>query len=149
MSAHLSCLKTKLTKLNQYGKEIKMDEEINSVRLAVTPVPAKKSKTMSDSSRKHTRTTETTHKSSWEALNTNTSDFNSHHFPGVEDFNYLRVESPHKLGKATSDGYKFIASSSVQVNSHSQNKNSLKNQFASFQSQFYEGAKPTLSKAPI
>lgn len=61
-----------------------------------------------------------------------------------EDFACLRVESPHKLGKAAADGYKFIASSSVQINSTSNFKNTNKqNQFDNFQSNFYENNSKT------
>lgn len=69
------------------------------------------------------------------------------HFGTTEDFNYLRVESPHKLGKAAGDCYKFIATSSVQVNSSNSFKNMNKqNQFDSFQSNFYENTKSSINK---
>ncbi len=54
-----------------------------------------------------------------------------------EDFLcYTRVESPHKLGKSMPDGYIFVGSSSIQVNSNANNL--LNQQFQLFQSQIFD-----------
>lgn len=49
---------------------------------------------------------------------------------------YVRVESPHKLGKSMPDGYMFVGSSSIQVNSNANNL--LNQQFQLFQSQIFD-----------
>lgn len=144
--------KTRLSKLNQYGKEIKMDEEphghvvaattnlsLTASIPATTPAPSfKKPKPIIDiKSRKQSSLDQ--HQKNDLMINNKKNKGDGH----FEDFNYLRVESPHKLGKAAGDGYKFIASSSIQVNSTSTFKNTNnKNQFDNFQSNFYDNSKP-------
>ena len=53
-----------------------------------------------------------------------------------EDYYITRVESPHKLGKSMPDGYMFVGSSSIQVNSNANNL--LNQQFQLFQSQMFD-----------
>jgi len=156
--------KTKLKTLSQYGKEGKLEDEGHVLYTAATtnlsltaniPAPTpqpnfKKPKPIIDVKSRKQSSMEAQQKNETLMINNKKNvltisdlkpktDANGHHFAAVEDFNYLRVESPHKLGKAAGDCYKFIATSSVQVNSSNSFKNTNnKNQFDSFQSNFYE-----------
>ena len=160
--------KTKLTKLNQYGKETKMDEDSNSQHVTAattnlsltaqipdTAKPSfKKPKPIIDiKSRKQSSIVDNQKNDLMINLKkpiVHTDGSKSKQEPNfIEDFNYIRVESPHKLGKAAGDGYKFIASSSIQVNSTNSFKNTNNNnQFDNFQSNYYENtsAKTNSSK---
>ena len=53
-----------------------------------------------------------------------------------EDFNWERIESPHKLGKSMANGYKFCASSSGKLNSSISSR--LNHHFELYQSNYYD-----------
>ena len=68
-----------------------------------------------------------------------TSKFNTNYSSYLDEFEFTRVESPHKLGKSN-DEYKFVSYTSMNVNLNS--KTRFNQQFELFQSQYYD--KPDL-----